>query len=154
MPPTRRATTSASSGSAVLLEEVPRARKGHVVPSGGAGHVVLQHLGPSAGTGIAVGERGEEGPRRSRAARPACAGSGGRRHSRGEAHEQGQLARPGAEGLVGERRVVGRQHAVRHVRRGGPLDEEAGPEGRQLLGETLVVQQRLLRPVTVPSGPA
>ena len=57
--PTKRATTSAS-GAAVLLEEVPRALDGDVRPAGRTRHVLLQDLGPAAGGGIAVGERGEE----------------------------------------------------------------------------------------------
>ena len=84
-----------------------------------------------------------KGPsKRARGIERAAVLAGARARGR-ETHQQGQLARPGAERLVGERRVVGRQDVVRHRRRGGPLDEEARPEGRELLGQALVVEQRL-----------
>ena len=45
---------------------------------------------------------------------------------------------------MGNGAVVGRQHLVGDLRLGGPLHEEAGVEGRDLLGEALVVEQLLL----------
>ena len=81
--PTNRPTTSASSGSAVLLEEVPGALDGDVRLSGRTGHVRLQDLGPAAGAGIAVGERGEERAVELRPAPAWCGGSGAHTRWRG-----------------------------------------------------------------------
>ena len=144
MCPPRTGRPRRPAGPAVLLQEVACSFDGDVCPPGRAGHVRLQHLRPAAGAGIAVGERGEEravesGQRVHGAAVQAGTGAGG-----SQPHQQRELARPGAEGLVGERRVVGRQDRVRDVRLGGPLHEEARGERRELLGETLVVEEHLL----------
>ncbi len=130
-------------GAAVLLEEVARAGDRHVRRPARRRALAPAAPRPSPGAGVTVGEGREERALErpqgvERAPVLASAGAAGR-----EAHEEGQLARTGAVRLVGERGVVGRQDRVRHLRRGGPLHEEAGPERRELLGQPLVVEQGL-----------
>ena len=60
----------------------PRPPMRDVLPAGGTGRTLLQHLGPAAGGRVAVGERGEERAVEAAQRRPGCAGSGVRRRWR------------------------------------------------------------------------
>ena len=142
---TNRATTSASSAPRSSWRKCPAPAIVTCRLPGGAGYV--RRCSTSAQpprARVTVGERREERAVEARQRVERAAVQPGTLAPGRQAHQQGQLTRPGAEGLVGERRVVGRQDVVRHLRHGGPLHEEARPERRELLGEALVVEQRLL----------
>ena len=130
-------------GATILLEEVPGALDRRVGPRPRSRYVLLQHLGPAARPRVTVGERREEGTVEAGEELEGVPIGPRTRAAGREAHEQRQLARPRAEGLVGERRVVRRQNVVGDFGHGGPLHEKARPEGRELLGEPLVVEQHL-----------
>ncbi len=59
-------------------------------------------------------------------------------------HQRREPARPRRKGVIGKRGVVGGQDGLGHGRRGRSLHEQAWAEGRQVLGEVLVVQQHLV----------
>ena len=127
----------------VLLEEVAGTGDGHVGSPGRTGDPLGQHLGPPRRPGVAVRERGEQrqtrGPQRLDAA-PVHAGA---LAARRRPHQRRERRGPAAVGVVGKRRVVGGQDPLGHVRDGRPLHEHARTEGRQVLGEALVVEQHL-----------
>ena len=132
-------------GAAVLLEEVARTGDAHVPSPGRPGihsaNTSAHPAVPGSSSENTVSS-GRPEARNDSTLPPVDAGALAvwRRP-----HQRREPAGPRRVGVVGKRGIVGGQDRRGHVRDRRPLHEQAGTEGRQVLGEALVVEQHLSR---------
>ncbi len=107
MAPTNRAMTAPVLRASLLGDEVPGAGNRCVVLVLGAGNMLLEHLLPTLGCGVAVGVGGEKRPFPLLQRGHGVPADRRARVVAGQRNQRGHLAQPGLVRAVRERRVVG-----------------------------------------------